>query len=364
MYFNILKTIFLNRLRRIQLPSFVTFLVTWRCNARCVFCDIWKKGSSKKEEITPEETKRFFSDFKAIDVFRITGGEPFLRNDIAEIINGVDAATHVSMIHITSNGILTGKIVESLRAVKNLGKIHIKISIDNVGDEHDTVRGVRGAYANAMNTIEELCNLRSRYPGFHVGVNQAIVDETKLDSYAKLKNILDPMRVPIYPVIANQPKNSLYSDCPMVDPKSSIEPFGPFSKAGLERMNSILLDRDKINDSISERVVDSYHLAGLYNRLVHGKNWPNPRCVALRNHLRILPNGDIPICLYNGKVVGNARHQSIKSIWMNPDMKAHRDWVDHCSGCWQSCETAVSAVYTGDIWKGLIALFQKKIARY
>lgn len=359
MYFNILKSILYNRFHRIQLPSFVTFLATWRCNARCIFCDIWKKEGSKKEEITPTEIKRFFSDFKTVDVFRVTGGEPFLRSDIAEIINGVDASTHVSMVHITSNGFLTDKIIASLKAVKNLGKVHIKISIDNVGDEHDKVRGVRGAYAMAMKTIEALCALRNQYPGFHVGVNQAIVDETKLDSYAELKKILDPMKVPIYPVIANQPKNSLYSDRPFVDPKSSIEPFGPFSKAGLEQMNQILLDKDKINDSITERIVDSYHLSGLYNRLVRGKNWPNPRCVALRNHLRILPNGDIPICLYNGKVVGNVRHQSIRSIWMNSNMKVHRDWVNHCRGCWQSCETAVSAVYTGDIWKGLLSLLKK-----
>ena len=360
MYLNILKSIIYNKLNKISLPSFVTFLSTWRCNARCIFCDIWKKNSSKEEEISPTEIRTFFSDFNHIDVFRLTGGEPFLRNDVAQIINSVDEATNVSMVHITSNGILTDRIVESLKGITNLSKVHIKISIDNVGEQHDKVRGVPGVYAKAMTTIEALCELRDQNPGFHVGVNQAIVNETELDSYARLKNVLDPLMVPIYPVIANQPKNSLYSDSDFVDPKSSIEPFGTFSTSSLERMKRILLDKNKINDSITERIVDSYHLTGLYNRLVHDRNWPNPHCVALKNHLRILPNGDIPICLYNGKIVGNAKRQSIKRIWMRPDMKVDRDWVKRCAGCWQSCESAVSAVYTGDIWKGLISLLQTR----
>jgi MoaA/NifB/PqqE/SkfB family radical SAM enzyme len=356
MYLNILKSIFANALGKVTTPSFVTYLTTWRCNARCIFCDIWKKESSLKDEMTPPEIETFFSDFKRIDVFRLSGGEPFLRDDIAEIINRVDSVTAVSMFHITSNGILTERIVRAMEKVKNPGKVHIKISIDNVGEKHDIIRGVPGAYDRAMETIDRLCALRARRPGFHVGVNQAIVDESEMGSYARLKKILDARKVPIYPVIANQPKNGLYSDQTAVDPKSSIEPFGTFTRESLDRMRGILLDQNKDNDSLAERLVDTYHLTGLFNRLVHDRNWPNPRCVALNNHLRVLPNGDVPVCLYNSRTVGNARLQSIGEIWRNSDIRPYREWVRKCPGCWQSCETAVSAVYTGDIWKGLLWL--------
>jgi radical SAM protein with 4Fe4S-binding SPASM domain len=101
-------------------------------------------------------------------------------------------------------------------------------------------------------------------------------------------------------------------------------------------------------------MVDQYHLQGLYNRLVEGVDYPNPRCMALNNHLRILPNGDVPTCLFNGTVVGNLRDQKFDEVWFGEEADRLRKWVGACPGCWQSCETAVSAIYTGDIWRGLV----------
>jgi len=113
------------------------------------------------------------------------------------------------------------------------------------------------------------------------------------------------------------------------------------------------LEDSRRTGSLSESIVDRYYLKGLLNRLVAGKRRPNPPCVALNNHLRILPNGDVPICYYNKTIVGNLRRQSFQEIWRGLEIKPHRQWVARCAGCWESCEVAVSAAYQGDIWKGL-----------
>ena len=132
---NIIKSIINNKLGRISYPSFITFLITWRCNGRCIFCDVWKKNPDIKKELTIDEIKNIFSQLKSIDVLRLSGGEPFLRTDLAEIINSIEKINPPTMIHLTSNGILTEAIINTMQKIKPLKKIHIKISIDNEDNE-------------------------------------------------------------------------------------------------------------------------------------------------------------------------------------------------------------------------------------
>jgi MoaA/NifB/PqqE/SkfB family radical SAM enzyme len=303
--------------------------------------------------MSPEEIANIFKQLRKVDVFRITGGEPFLRDDLDEVVNQVEAVNPPELVHFTTNGLLTERIVKAMDRIGPIEKVHIKVSIDSVGEAYDKIRGVKGAYEKAMKTVRSLVDLRERKP-LHVGVNQAIVSEDEIDSYYKLKEILGELGVPIYPSIAFDATNSLYSKIEMVDPALSFKPFGEFSKEKLREFFKVLLEDGKKVNNFQERLVDRYHVGGLQNRLVEGKMKPNPRCVALNDHLRILPNGDVPVCLYNGRIVGNLREESFESIWFGEKIKPHRNWVRKCEGCWQSCESVVSAAYTGDIWKGFL----------
>lgn len=352
MYLNIIKSILLNRLGAVQSPSFITYLTTWRCNGRCIFCDIWKRDPDKADELTPEEVGTLFQQFAPVDVLRITGGEPFLRTDLAQVIDQADQACSPGMIHLTSNGLLTKRILKVANTVSRPDRLHIKISIDSVGTSHDEVRGVPGIYEKAMDSVRGLVRLRGK-TGLHVGVNMAIVNEDELDRYFELSDILEQLKVPIYPVIAHKPTSTLYSGGGKADPSRSVEPFGTFSEKGLERFRELLDDKNKEIGDLKETLVDRYHVKGLYNRLVKGKDDPNPSCVALNNHLRILPNGDIPVCLFNAATIGNLREAPFNEIWKSAEAKAQRKWVGKCRGCWQSCESIVSAIYTGDIWRSL-----------
>jgi Fe-coproporphyrin III synthase len=347
------KTIVFNRLRLDQMPSFVTYLVTLRCNSKCGFCDVWKLGANEKDELSLQDVTAIFRQIKNPDVVRITGGEPFLRKDLAAVINTIDEVSRPGMIHITSNGFLTDRVVETMENLKHPEKVHIKISIDHIGKRHDEIRGVPGAYEKAMSSVKNLVALRSKYK-FHVGINQAIVNESDIGGYEALKDLLKEDNVPVYGSIAFDSTNSLYSGKTLTDPEGSTKTYGNFSKKGLDLFISKMLRETKAKPNIAERMVDQYHVKGMYNRMVHGKSSPNPPCVALNSHLRILPNGDVPVCLYNGEIVGNLKKTSLKEIWESPKAKSKRAWVRACSGCWQSCESAVSAVYTGDIVKGLV----------
>jgi MoaA/NifB/PqqE/SkfB family radical SAM enzyme len=85
--------------------------------------------------------------------------------------------------------------------------------------------------------------------------------------------------------------------------------------------------------------------------LLQAKGDPNPKCVALNAHLRIFPNGDVPTCQFNSKIVGNLRRQSFAEVWSGARMAEQRRWVNACPGCWAECEVLPSAIYTIDLLK-------------
>jgi len=345
MYIRIAKKIVKRKLDIIEKPSFVTFFATWRCNCKCIMCDIWKKKDA--DEMTVAEIGEIFSQLR-LDAVRISGGEPFLRNDLAEIINIIDQKSKPGVIHVTTNGLLTKQILSVVKKVKPIKKLHIKVSIDNVAKEHDRIRGVP-AFDKAMTTVKELAKLKK---GFFLGVNQTIVDNDGLRIYPKLRDMLAKYDVDLLPVIAYDASTSLYSDTDEGS-DSSFKNFGKFNKTDLKKfLKQLKKDTEKVGD-IKEKLLKKYQLLSMENWLLRNRNDPNPKCVALHNHLRILPNGDVPVCMYNKAVVGNLRRSSLKNIWFGDKIQEHRDWVRSCPGCRAGCEVNVSAIYTGDIMRGL-----------
>ena len=356
MYFNILKSILKKKIGLPVQPHFITYVLTWRCNCKCIFCDVWKKEPEKSDEMTLDEIAKIFTDFSELDVMRITGGEPFLRNDMHDVINVIDETCNPSIVHITSNGLMTNRIITTMEKVSCKNKIHIKISIDDIGNNHDIIRGITGVYDCAVKTVHELASLARRHPGFTVGINQAITSPAALGAYETLKRQFMPLGVKIYPVIAHKPGNALYGK--NTNDRQTInvqfEPYGDFSKDELKLCLDTFCKDSLTNGSFSEKIVDRYYQRGLRNRLLLGRNTPSPSCVALADHLRILPNGDIPICYFNDKVVANIRQTPWSQLKKEKTVTTARQWVSKCPGCWESCEVIPSAAYTGDLVKGLL----------
>ena len=353
--YSVLTSIVKHKLNKVPNPGFVTFFNTDRCNLKCIFCDVWKNQGAKDTELSFDQVKLVFQKIPKFDVFRISGGEPFLRSDVSDVVNFVDKNNKPSMIHFTTNGVLRQNIIRNFEKFKNPKKIHIKVSIDGTNNRHDYVRGVNGTFDQVMKTIESLIIMRKKMK-FHLGVNHAIVNETDINDYQKLKEILMTDKIPIYPTIANTSEKSLYNKG-LGSPEKSVEPFGEWSTEGLNKFTKQLLEDAKNIDDFKENIVDKYFLGGLRNRLVHKYNYPKPKCVALKSHLRILANGDVPTCLYNGEIVGNLLDDSFEKLWYdNQKINKQRKWVDNCvdnGGCWEGCESVVSGIYTGDILKSL-----------
>ena len=348
-YTNIAKSVINNKTGHVELPSMVTFIVTWRCNLRCFMCDVWKK--TDHDDMTPDEARAIFKQLPKLDTLRLTGGEPFLRRDFSELTGAILEATDPTVVHLTTAGVMYERIVDY---VKTFGseKLHLKVSIDAVGDRHDEIRGYRGLYNKSLRTLRTLAELREQY-GFYLGVNQTISDRN-WDQIVPLREAMAELNIPVHYAIATD-HYTLYR---MNTSKENETPdmrsvsMSDYTPEQLQYIFDQLDRRDAIHD-VPEWIVQRYYLHGLKNRLLKGIEEPKPSCIELHNHMRLMPNGDVMTCVYYPNVVGNLRTQSLHDVWYGKEIEPQRQIVKKCVGCWAGCEVKPNAIYTGDIVKTL-----------
>jgi len=138
-------------------PISLIHLITRRCNARCRHCFIdFDNPTCVEDELSTEEITRLVKTFgDALFSIYITGGEPFLRRDMFEIVSAYCKETAVGSVNIATNGMYT----EAVRAfldkycAAGLGKrIMFSISIDNLEALHDANRRAPGLFERAIAT--------------------------------------------------------------------------------------------------------------------------------------------------------------------------------------------------------------------
>jgi MoaA/NifB/PqqE/SkfB family radical SAM enzyme len=163
-------------------PRFLTYTVTWRCTAKCIMCDIWKDNFQKQKNINNElsasEIRNIFRDknLQKIDVLRITGGEPMLKQDLIDIVKSIYNASKFDILYLTTNGLHTDRLIGFVQEMlNNKIELHLKISLDAVGALHDKIRGVEGAFNKVYHTLEMLKKIqKQRF--FNIGINQTIME--------------------------------------------------------------------------------------------------------------------------------------------------------------------------------------------
>ena len=156
------------------LPVNITISLLYSCNSRCKTCNVYLK---RVDNFTLEEYDKLFHSLgKAPYWFTFSGGEPFLRQDIAEIIKTAYKWCEPGIINIPTNGSLYHRIpglAEEIAANCPNSELIINLSLDQVGKKHDEIRGFPKNFEKAMKTYEGLKELR-KYPNFTVGIHTVI----------------------------------------------------------------------------------------------------------------------------------------------------------------------------------------------
>jgi MoaA/NifB/PqqE/SkfB family radical SAM enzyme len=167
-------------------PQALSMEITRRCVAKCLMCNIWKTPAGNKE-LTAEEWLNLLSspvlgDLRELD---ITGGEPFLKEDLLELLAGVFDLKDTNLkslrsVAITTNGFLTDKIIPLISEAALLGKdrnvgIVIVFAMDGIGPIHDQIRRVKGGWQRLDKSIQEMKKIKSLYGNVILGLKTTLL---------------------------------------------------------------------------------------------------------------------------------------------------------------------------------------------
>jgi MoaA/NifB/PqqE/SkfB family radical SAM enzyme len=121
-------------------PIFCGFNVTSRCTMRCRFCSV---PDLPHRDMTMEEIKHVLRLLKqiGIPVVGVTGGEPFMRNDLAEILLAIQNQGMMCTV-VTNGELLSRQRMKELKDVTNI--VHFALSVDSLDlDTYEALRGKR-----------------------------------------------------------------------------------------------------------------------------------------------------------------------------------------------------------------------------
>lgn len=137
----------------------------------------------KKELLTFEEIIRLVTlmAIMGISKVRLTGGEPFVRNDLMQLIRSIVEIPGIKDLHLTTNGILTAPHIPEL---KRLGIASMNFSLDTLDKERFKVITRRDEFDNTIRTLNLL--LEHEIP---VKINAVVMDEKNIDDIIPLARL-------------------------------------------------------------------------------------------------------------------------------------------------------------------------------
>jgi len=140
-----------------QMPTDVSIITTYRCQMRCQMCNIWQYPTDVKKEITPQELE-MLPNFKFVN---ITGGEPFQRDDLEEIVEVMYKKS--PRIVISTSGWHEERILQMAQKYPNIG---IRVSIEGLEATNDRLRGRKGGFQRGYNVLKTLKQMGVKDIGF------------------------------------------------------------------------------------------------------------------------------------------------------------------------------------------------------
>jgi len=296
---------------------------TYRCNARCGMCGIWMHPTRVAEEFSPDLLDRLPPRLSRIN---ISGGEPTLRSDLAEIVGKLlPRTTH---LELSTNGWFPERL-EALAA--RFPELIFRVSIEGLPERNDRLRGLRNGFDRALRSVLRIRRAGARNVGFAMTISG--------ENHRDLLDVYDlcaSMGLQLANAVVH---NSFYfrrEDNAVDDPEAVAETLREFVRTLLRSRRSG-----------SARIKDwfrAYINLGLLGQM---QGRPRPlACTAGTDAFFLDPAGRILAC--NGSaapiVMGDLHEETFDAIWNGPAAAGARELVARCDRrCWMT-GTAVPAM--------------------
>ena len=300
-------------------PREAFIAVTYSCNAKCSFCNIWKRT-----DVAEIDSSHYAKLPKTIRTVNITGGEPFLRSDIVDLVKVIHERIPFSRIVFSSNGLLTDVIVGRLVEIRKFHrKVGLGVSIDGLSETHDKLRGVPGIFDQAVKTVRA-----AKAAGI---TDLRIAMTLSPQNVHEVKQVFDLSRELGVEFSTTYVHNSeIYfgkttNVAPRFDESSSIE---------LEQVIQSLLHSRSIKDWFR-----AYHAEGILDANVRREF--RGMCSAGSRYFFMSPNGDVFPCNVMDSLIGNITEvASFDELLADSKMRKVTSAVHNCTNdCWMVCNT-------------------------
>ena len=280
-----------------------TVIVTYRCNARCNMCSRYKKPSRPDEEITIDTIKKL----PPMYFTNITGGEPFIREDLKDIVRELYKKS--DRIVISTNGFFTDRIIDLCKEFPNIG---IRISIEGLEETNNKIRGLDDGFNKGYTTLKKLVEMGMKDVGFGMTVQDANAKDL-VDLY----KLSDEMNMEFATATLH---NSFY----FVESKNIIKDREMVAKEFERLINELL------KSNSPKKWFRAYFNHGLIN-YIYGQKRLLP-CDMAFDTFFIDPYGDVMPC--NGtkekEVMGNLNETDWDTLWNSEQAEQVRKKVRCC----------------------------------
>lgn len=311
-----------------------TVIVTYRCNARCTMCNRYKEPSKPEEEISIETIKKLPKMYFT----NITGGEPFLRTDLKEIIQELYKKS--DRIVISTNGFFTDRIIDLCKEFPQIG---IRISIEGLEKTNNQIRGLEDGFNRGYHTLKKLVEMGMKDVGFGM-----TVQDLNAGDLVALYKLSDEMDMEFATA-------SLHNSFYFVEAKNIIHDRPMVAKEFENLINELLKSKNP------KKWFRAYFNHGLIN-YIYGQKRLLP-CNMAFDTFFIDPYGDVMPC--NGtkdkEVMGNLhKASSFEELWNSTQAEAVRNKVRCCDrNCWMI--GSVSPAMHKYIWVPSLWIIQHKL---
>ncbi len=307
-------------------PPFLILFINSICNMKCEHCFYWQSLNGK-DDLTVEELFELSNSLGRIENLNLSGGEPFIRKEFAEIVRQFIQHNKVRQIYVPTNGYFTDRTVRALTSVLEEPELElfvVELSLDGMPDFHDTFRVAKNSFEKAMETYDALAEMQRSDPRLRIHAISTATD----------RNMDEIRRLTTY----------LYDRCPQMDHHNLAIIRGDRKDPTL--VGPSLAQYQDLYEYI--RRLWAPREEGRYGGIVEPMlQWAKVRtiesqsqfipCRAGQISTVVYANGDVSVCEIH-KPLGNLREKSFWEIWSSPEAEKLRESIA-AKDCW--CTTEV-----------------------
>jgi len=317
----------------VAVPYKISLFLTYCCNQRCRTCFIWKKyieyPKLRDKELTKDEWGKFFRNLgNDLHWLLISGGEPFMREDLTDIIESINSK-NLSILSMNTNGFLSEKIFNDIQKILKIlpqkTKFFLTVSLNGFEKTHNLVTGIN-SYDRAENTYALLKTLETKMKIFNLE-RELTVSKYNLKEFKAMIDDLNRKRIPFTLTFAQE--SEFYEN---VDKKAMLSQNDRIALANILREIKIPMYKkeDLIKRMFKRLAIRSFEKPGQ----------PIP-CYSSWSSVRIDPYGNVYPCIILNDIIGNLKDNDLdlKKTLMNSNIKSIQKKIKNngCS-CWTPCE--------------------------